>query len=134
MSDLDDRLFKKYPDLLRQLKKSGSYMSYGIMCDSGWEFLLDTLFQHIQTYVNRNKLPQPEIGGIKEKWGNLVIFIDVEDDLIRGMVSHTMFLSRFYCEECGTTKNVGTTTKGWLRVRCINCVRDIKQTGWKQND
>ncbi|MDP2692429.1 MAG: hypothetical protein Q8O88_02175 [bacterium] len=136
--ELDKKLCDKYPKLLKQRNQPGTYMSFGVMCDDGWFFLLDKLFGHIKSYAKYNlENSKVEIAGVKEKFSTLRIFVDGGDDRIQGMVSHTEYLSAFVCETCGTTKNVGQTHKGWLKTICLDCINkcgDKEESGWRLNE
>lgn len=76
---------------------------------------------------------------VKEKFGALRIYSSGGDEEIESMVSFAETLSRYICEECGKfDTTVGSTTKGWIRSICDECISkdptSKKAKGWKVFD
>ena len=87
--DLQETLYEKYDKLFRQrnLSPSETCMCWGIAIGDGWYDIIDELCYRIQTYVVHHNIKQPEFSQIKSKFGKLVIYMDDEDDYIRGLIS-----------------------------------------------
>lgn len=120
--ELDKKLVDKYPLIFADRYKDDteSAMCYGFSHGDGWYWLLDTLCDHIQRYLDNNKhlhIEQVVASQVKEKFGTLCFYYDGGNEYIRGIVSHAEFLSGSICEMCGTTNNIGMT-QGWLTTIC----------------
>lgn len=138
--ELDEELCRKYPkifaDRFEDMKTTA--MCWGFECSSGWHFIIDTCCQHIQSYIDNNAhldIPQVVATQVKEKFGTLRFYYDGGNEYIDGIVSHTEYLSEFYCEECGTTNEVGLTA-GWYKTICKKCWIDEKTNlkFWKYDE
>ena len=77
------------------------------------------------TFIKPKEIQQPKIAQVKEKFGNLRIYCDGEDEYIRGVISMGEALSRSICENCGTNENVSKNKNGWVTTLCKSC-RGIK--------
>ena len=55
--ELQEKLYKKYPDIFRQkdLSMKETAMCWGISCGDGWYNILDTLCSHLQNLVDQPK-------------------------------------------------------------------------------
>ena len=86
--------------------------------------------------LKRENIPAPyvEIVQVKEKFGGLRFYINGGDDYIDGMIDLAETMSYKTCETCGSTKNVGRTTKGWISTICKDCLdkTKINPEDWKQ--
>ena len=141
--NLNKQLHDKYPKLCENMNKSPqkTCFSFWCECDDGWFSLIDQLLGFIQGTVDSNHkyckkgdagyIERIKVAQIKEKFGKLRIYIDNGSEEVIGAILFAEYLSGFICEECGSTKNVGTTTNFYIKTVCINCVKDIKN--WKQN-
>jgi hypothetical protein len=138
--ELQNNLFKKYPQLFSNSSKScmESCMCWGIECNNGWYELLSSvcwrIFQHEQNISERievrNKYGTPndqsdleyipvKFDQIKEKFGGLRIYFSGGDDYVEGVVSMAEEMSYKICEVCG---NSGKPNKGgWITTLCNNC-------------
>ncbi len=130
-------IYSKYPNLFKE--------TISINCGDGWYWLIDNLCASIDNYIGQKNSPlQPfgfddgpekkikvNITYIKEKFGMLNVFYDGADDTIHGYVSFACYLSTKICENCGTTKYIGTTS-GWVRYLCMNCGEKDKND-WSPN-
>ena len=138
--NLQKKLFKKYPKIFveSKLPPNKSCMGQGITCGNGWYFLIDSLCNYIQCYIdaelkfNEKVIEQVVAKQVKEKMASLRFYYDGGDELIRLMVNYTMFLSSRTCEFCGTTDSkVKSTTKGkgfgWIRTVCLPCHKRWKK-------
>lgn len=77
--------------------------------------------------LNIHKLDPPsyKFVQIKEKFGSLRLYCDTTPDIISIIetASHTM------CEECGSTREIGITSSGWIKTLCKECGKSHKD--WK---
>lgn len=65
-------------------------------------------------------VPVPQVVAlqVKEKFGELCFYYAGGNDVTKGMVVLAEYMSGYVCEVCGTTKDVGQTTKGWIKTVC----------------
>ena len=116
-ADLQERLFKKYPKLFRQvdLPVEQSLMSFGIECGDGWYELIDDLCSKLQHY-------DVEAVQVKEKFGTLRFYLDYYPEGVDQLVEEAEERSSTICEYCGKsgrTVNIGN----WLYTVCEECKR-----------
>lgn len=138
--ELQDKLYKKYPDLFSNRTKSPmeSCMCWGIECNNGWYELLgsvcwrisqhETNIENHRKYLEKNdpeKLKdEPDyfpvkFDQVKEKYGGLRIYFTGGDDYVEGVISMAEEYSYKICEVCG---NAGTPNKGgWITTLCESC-------------
>jgi hypothetical protein len=120
--ELENKLYEKYPKLFRQkdLSMQETCMNWGVCTGNGWFWIIDNLCNCIQNYIDANKKPQAEFVQIKEKFGELRIYIEGTDELIQGMVWLAEDLSYSTCEACGTIQDI-VHTKGYIKTLCKSC-------------
>lgn len=120
---LEEQLFTKYPKLFAQkdLSMQETCMCWEICTGNGWYWLIDSLCNCIQNYIDANKKPQVEIVQLKEKFGQLRYYLTGADDTIGGMVWLAEDMSYQICETCGSTIDI-THTKGWIKTICKKCI------------
>jgi len=77
--ELQERLFKKYPKLFRQvnLPPSQTCMCWGIECGKGWFPIIEALCEWLDWNIKHNDYPQVEFIQIKEKFGGLRIYYTI---------------------------------------------------------
>ncbi|MBU0846943.1 hypothetical protein KKH23_07095 [Patescibacteria group bacterium] len=140
--ELDDLLVKKYPKIFRDryADMRTTAMCWGFEFSEGWMWLMDSLCNCIQSYIDNNphlKITQVVAVQTKEKYGSLRFYYDGGDDLVSGMVWLAEHQSYDICEVCGSTKDVGrtgVTTDGWVYTRCKKCAESENLLDWKSND
>lgn len=89
--------------------RSASYV------DRGWWPILDEALKRLRA------AGVIEIGEIKEKFGELTVYLgDVDPDadsrVLAGIISEAVLASRITCEECGQLGKM--RSGGWYKVRC----------------
>lgn len=133
--ELDDKLVQKYPKIFadRHGSPQSTAMCWGFECDDGWYWLIDNMCNHIQKYIDLNKVPQVIATQVKQKFGTLRFYYTGGDEKIHGIVSHTEWLSGTICEECGTHEHVGTTI-GWNVTLCKTHWLITNYRYWKDTD
>jgi len=122
---LDKLLVEKYPLIFkdRHAPMLNTAMCWGFECEDGWYWLIDTLCNSIQSYINNNphlNIQQVIATQVKEKYGGLCFYFAGGNEYIDGMVHYAEKLSYDMCEICGSTEEV-TQTEGWIKTRCSKC-------------
>lgn len=90
----------------------------------GWYGLVYPIIFDIEEYnkTHPDKSQQIEIFQIKEKFGELCIYLDNAPEDIKKKVRKAEELSKKICEVCGSPIDVVTYSKnGWIRTRCKDC-------------
>lgn len=105
--DLQNRLFNAYPELFRD--RGSSPLVYGVECDAGWYPILDALCSVLVAHAERVGHEPARFRQIKEKFGGLRAYADIEDDYERGALTAAERMSWHVCERSGQP--------GRLRVR-----------------
>lgn len=117
-SENDAILCAKYPKLLRDRNApmEETCMCWGFECGDGWFFLLDKLFETIQSYLDCNNKEQVILSQVKEKFGTLRVYCEGADDIVYGMIWFAERLSANICEICGEKGKLNSL--GWIKCRC----------------
>ena len=127
---LQGKLYKRYPELFRQRKlpMNKTAMCWNFQHGDGWFNLLGFMCQWIDWNMKKNShcYPQIEFNTIKEKFGQLRVYIDVPKcskeqqsglDEIRGVISFVQAMSGHVCEICGKAGKTRCIDK-WYKTRC----------------
>lgn len=122
-------------------------MAWGCSCGDGWFYLLDSLCNSIQRYIDnkanaikkgwaykKTSVPQIIFHQIKEKFGTLRIYSEGGDDYTQGMIDHSESLSAFTCENCGSQSFEVGRTKGWIQSLCPACAEEYKKQIFQRKD
>jgi hypothetical protein len=111
------------------------WVKAAIECNDGWLPLISALCERLQWYCNLRRVDLPEVRQIKEKFGALCFYIDpahYNTKVGKGMydiIGNYEAMSRFVCEECGTTVDVGWCN-GWIRSICKPCFETVIKPRW----
>ena len=102
---------------------------YSPECGKGWDGLLKLYWT-----IMRERFPLVDTLQIKEKFGTLRIYISLHPGVndptaywneANRVVDAIEQLSRFICEDCGTSKDVHTknisTQRPWILTLCDTC-------------
>ena len=129
-------LFKRYPNIFKQININPLQISKGIQCKSGWYDLIDIACLKIKEYIefknrkieeeNKSKpktlIPSRsydkltfEACQIKSKFDGMRFYFDGGDDYISGIIAMTEAMSLKICEHCGQK----LTAK--IEFRCEKC-------------
>jgi len=113
-------LVEKYPLIFQDRYASArdSCMAFGIECGPGWYPILDVLFERITQYCEEVRFPSPKALQIKEKFGNLRVYMDVTSPYIDGLIWMAESITDSTCEVCGGPARLMGFEAGWLEVRC----------------
>ena len=64
----------------------------------------------------------------KEKFGTLSIYMNNPDEWAWGLATMADSMSALFCEDCGTTHNVGAVQGGWIRNICEPCFKLMRES------
>jgi len=143
--ELDEKLCADYPKIFaeRHGKPQNTAMCFGFECGDGWYWLIDQLCNLIQGRIDNNphlNIHQPIAVQVKEKWAGLRFYTNSHDEQTDGMIQLAEHMSYSICEECGSTKDIGTTN-GWFKTICSQCFLKEQAAGsnigtrkWTPND
>lgn len=98
----DRALCEAFPRLYRErhapVTESG--MGWGFACGDGWFSILWELSRAISGHAERAGL-DPVVRQVKEKFGELRVYVEGGDDEIERLVEEAVELSRGTCGACG---------------------------------
>lgn len=115
--ELYNKLIHKYPNLFKEAHPKESISLFGIETNGpGWDNLIQTLCEGINSHVKHNKCPPVHITQIKEKYGSLRFYYYGGDDIVDGMVRMAELVSEYTCEQCGKPGKI--RDDGWLKTLC----------------
>lgn len=104
---------------------------FGIECGDGWKSLYQPIIDWIADYNEKNKdVPDfvpIQIFQIKEKFGQLRIYVSYEPEELSEMIGKAESESEKTCEHCGSKNDVGTTI-GWISHFCRNCMERLSKS------
>jgi hypothetical protein len=135
--ELQDELYKKYPDIFcqRHLPMSQTCMCWGIDTGDGWYQLIDDLCAKIKAHVDETKLTYPkytiEFVQVKEKFGTLRVSLDYSHPAIDKFISEAVALSAKTCDVCGDPGHCGSYRGWWMTLCKTHSDEHIAQTGNK---
>ena len=127
---LQKKLFKKYPKIFQDRKKSltQTAMCWGIETGDGWFWLLDLLCAMLQFDTDHNQEPQVIASQVKEKYGGLRFYNNGASDTQEGIIRLAERMSYSICENCGSTEAT-QNKKGWILTLCKKCRKNRKDIG-----
>lgn len=105
------------------------YELFGCEFGPGWNSLFEEAKQIIDEWNEKHKDGLDTWGGyklefsqVKEKWGELCIYLNFYPDEIYDKLVELEQRSRHICEHCGSTENVTQEkTHGWYMTLCPEC-------------
>lgn len=119
-----EELIAKYPELFKQvhLPENQTCMCWGICCDKGWYPIIDKLCAALMGCAEDEETDPPSFSQIKEKFGLLRIYLDGATERMWKQVAHAEWASGCVCEQCGSTEDVTTRSRGgWILTLCKKC-------------
>lgn len=114
-----------------------TFDTFTVECGHGWDKLIQPIFDYINEYnLSRKDDERIEIRQIKEKFGLLQIYVSYGTNELYDMIDKATSESNNVCEQCGSTKEIGTT-RGWIMHLCKKCVlkmsiEEKRDFIWKQ--
>lgn len=117
--------YEKYDEMLKQFRTefadiiadNNRFVSIDI--PQGWQTLIWTLARFIKNRAKSKNL-DTKIVQIKEKFGELRIYVDGSDEYIDGLVDMACSVSQSLCIECGKVSEI-RSDKGWMTNICNDC-------------
>jgi hypothetical protein len=98
-------------------------MCFGIECGDGWYWLINELCAALQYETDTFNAPQVQFSQIKEKFGELRIYTDSNDNAVqKGQMDFAEDLSTTICENCG---QMGATQTENVTL-CERCKKEFK--------
>jgi hypothetical protein len=92
--------------------------SLAFECGDGWTGLIYRLSAAITQHASAAGL-DPVAVQVKEKYGELRIYVDGGDDVVDQLVDEAEAASSAICEVCGEPGTL--RVKGWMKTRCEVC-------------
>lgn len=127
--ELEKALQEKYPLWLRDLYGDlrTTSLTWGIECGNGWFAILDRLGSKIEKLLvamkNKGVEDLPKARQIKEKYGELRVYMDWCTEDIDKAIRQAEEESHFTCEKCGEVGELDEDSS-WLSVLCKTCRRE----------
>jgi len=86
-------------------------------------------------YFRNNQTPIPQVTAlqIKEKFGTLRFYYTGGDERITPIVDFYESYTKYICEDCGSTTDIGYTN-GWIRNVCKKHAHKHKRTIHQSNE
>lgn len=102
---------------------------FGYECGQGWFPLIKEAKQLVDEWNEKHLDGIDSWGGyklefsqVKEKWGELCIYLNFYPDSLFDKMLELSERSRHICEQCGTTEDVTLEkTHGWYMTLCPEC-------------
>jgi len=122
--ELQNQLFQKYPKIFQDRNKSPqeTCMCWGLEIGDGWYWLIDMLCYQLQWDIDKNNEPQIVASQVKEKFGGLRFYTNGSTEKQEAQISLAETMSYHICFECGSTKKVSQTERGWIVTLCKDCM------------
>jgi len=118
-------LFYRYRNNDSQAKVLHQLMDLGICCGDGWYSLLldvsiniEALIEQMKQQAN-NEASLPAAVWVREKYGELCMYIDNENQHINKLVEQAESRSKVTCEVCGDEGKMRNS--GWITCLCDHC-------------
>jgi len=114
--ELQDKLYKKYPQLFAQkdLPMTQTCMCWGCDCDDGWYDILDELCEEVKD------VPGLQFAQVKEKFGGLRVYPDGGTKEVYAAINEATNKSYETCEICGKPGKLDEE-RSWIRTLCPTC-------------
>ena len=113
---------KKYSIVKPDPTLQSNLMAFGFSCGEGWYPLIIELLDQLQEISDREEEFDVEVLQVKEKFGELRVYVNYETDEITELIDKYAQRSRITCEVCGETGSM-LNYHGWLYVGCEKHIR-----------
>jgi len=123
--ELEEKLFEKYPHLLRGRHYSikENLLPFGIACGNGWFDLIDKTLAKI-----KEKDEEVLVTQIKEKYAELRIYVNEASLEVYDIIHEAEEKSRTVCERCGKHNAEVRSKGGWFKTLCDSCYAEWKRS------
>lgn len=109
-NELSNKLINDFPHIFTNMKY--------IECGDGWFGLIYKICDYINKF---DKDIECQAVQIKEKFGGLRFYVAKAPTAVYNFIDMFERFSFYVCEECGTTINVTTDGKSWVKTLCDKC-------------
>ncbi|PBK85294.1 hypothetical protein ARMGADRAFT_1036352 [Armillaria gallica] len=124
LEELKTDLMAEYPSLF----SSSDMQKQGLECGRGWEGLIRQICEEL-------KGKDVVFSQIKEKFGQLRIYVEKGDEETLKYLSEMEEKSAKVCEECGGAGNLAESSYGWLFATCEECAKKgRREYEWVEED
>lgn len=122
---MQDINWRMTPEQKFKIKQINLYKNVNFECRKGWYELLYDLGCKITSYCKHNNISLPKILQIKEKFGTLSFYVDMNNPtitdehngVIRKWITNAEENSSTICEKCGREGKL-INTNGILSISC----------------
>jgi len=123
--ELEKKIFEKYPKIFAGRKRpiTENLMSFGFECGDGWAWILETLCDALQTWIDKEGTSQVVAAQVKEKFGTLCFYYSGGDKAAQRMIEHAEDISSKVCEFCGEDGDM-CKRGSWYKTLCEKCAVD----------
>ena len=98
---------------------------FGLEVGKGWWPLFEPIYNRIQALNEAGA--NIEIIEVKEKWGELCIYVSGAPDEIHDMIREAEKKSIHICEECGKPAEQLVNRNGWVYTLCPECFEKMEK-------
>ena len=120
--ELEAKLVEKFPALFvgSTYPLTVSLMAFGCECGDGWYGIIEDACEAIAKHCEEQKIEDFAFMQIKEKFGSLRMYSNIEDEFISEVIGKAESKSGETCEKCG---NAGTQNSSgyWISTLCESC-------------
>jgi len=95
-------------------------MAFGFECGNGWLGILEELFSKIDEVVKRDKIKDFQVIQVKEKFGDLRVYVYGGNEEIAKLISDAEEQSIKTCEKCGFSGELQKIGR-WYTTLCDKC-------------
>ena len=100
---------------------------FGVEVGKGWWPLVEPIYNRIQALNEAGA--NIEITQVKEKWGELCIYVSGAPDEIYDMIREAEKKSHYICEKCGKPAERVISEPFWVYTLCPDCLKEKKIKG-----
>lgn len=94
---------------------------FGVEVGKGWWPLVQPIYNRIKELNKAGA--HIEIDQIKEKWGELCIYVSGATEEIDEMIREAEEKSRYICEQCGKPGERIISSTSWVFTLCPDCIK-----------
>ncbi len=95
---------------------------FGVEVDKGWWPLVEPIFNRIKELNKAGA--HIEIDQVKEKWGELCVYVSGAPDEIYDMIREAEKKSVHICEKCGKPGKRFVSKFDWVYTLCPECIKE----------
>ena len=100
---------------------------FGIECGEGWKHLYEPILEYIVKFNEEHKDNPIEVHQIKEKFGELRVYLSYYTDELSKMIDNAEEESEKTCEICGKHINGPIVEHNWIYPMCDECYNEMDE-------